>query len=307
LRHKINTLETTEEIKEKPVWEVLSLVIIAVVIGLLIGTFAGVMVAALVSGDGLIVTENQKFSKTGLLIIQGFTSTFGLLLFPFVVYTKICKIHPTAFFKRRVTPLSIFYLLFIVISFGVVLSVVIEWNQNVHFPEFLKSFEEWARLKEDQLAILTKDLTQFDSLGYFLLALFVIGVVAGITEEYLFRGILQTQLLRWTKSHHAAIWISAILFSAFHVQFFGFVPRVLLGALFGYLYVWSGNLIVPIVAHFINNGLQVFALYLYQQGIIAINMDSPEAASWPAIFVAALVFGVLAFYFKKSHQTINQL
>ncbi len=284
----------------------LSLVIIGVVIGLFIGSFAGLLIAALVSGDGLIVVANQKFSKTGLLIIQGFTSTFGLLLFPFIVYTKICKIKSNTFFNGQVKPLSILSLLFIVISFSIGLSVIIEWNQNIHFPDFLKSFESWARLKEDELALLTKDLTQFDSVGYFLLALLVIGVVAGITEEYLFRGILQTQLLRWTKNHHAAIWISAILFSAFHVQFFGFVPRVMLGALFGYLYVWSGNLIVPIVAHFINNGLQVVAMYLYQQGIITMEMDSPEAAPWPAVFIGTLIFSALIYYYKKYHQSINQ-
>jgi membrane protease YdiL (CAAX protease family) len=299
-------LETTTEIKKRPVWEVLSLVIIGVVIGLFIGSFAGLLIAALVSGDGLIVVANQKFSKTGLLIIQGFTSTFGLLLFPFIVYTKICKIKSNTFFNGQVKPLSILSLLFIVISFSIGLSVIIEWNQNIHFPDFLKSFESWARLKEDELALLTKDLTQFDSVGYFLLALLVIGVVAGITEEYLFRGILQTQLLRWTKNHHAAIWISAILFSAFHVQFFGFVPRVMLGALFGYLYVWSGNLIVPIVAHFINNGLQVVAMYLYQQGIITMEMDSPEAAPWPAVFIGTLIFSALIYYYKKYHQSINQ-
>lgn len=299
-------METIEETKERPVWEVLSLSIIGMLIGMLIGTFAGLLVAGIVSGNGLAIIENQKFSKTDLLIIQGFTSTFGLLIFPFIAYSKICKINPRAFFKTRVTSLSILSLLFIVASFSIGLSVIIEWNQNIHFPDFLKSFEEWARLKEDELEILMKDLTQFDSFGYFALGLLVIGVVAGVTEEYLFRGILQTQILRWTKNHHAAIWISAILFSAFHVQFFGFVPRVLLGALFGYLYVWSGNLIVPIVAHFINNGSQVILLYLSQKGIITIDMESPEAAPWPAVVIATSIFVALLYYFKKYHQSHNQ-
>jgi membrane protease YdiL (CAAX protease family) len=299
-------LGTTEEIKERPVWEVLSLSIIGMVIGMFIGGFIGLLVAGLVSGNGLTLVANQSFSKTDLLIIQGFTSTFGLLVFPFIAYSKICRISPNTFFKGGVTPISILSLLFIVISFSIGLSVIIEWNQNIHFPEFLKSFEEWARLKEDDLAVLMKDLTQFDSFGYFALGLFVIGVVAAVTEEYLFRGILQTQILRWTKNQHAAIWITAILFSAFHVQFFGFVPRVLLGALFGYLYVWSGNLMIPIAAHFINNGSQVILLYLSQKGIITIDMESTEAAPWSAVIIATALFIALLYYFKKYHQSINQ-
>lgn len=297
---------TTEEIKEKPVWEVLSLVIIGLVIGMFIGTFTGLLVAGLVSGNGLSIIQNQQFSKTDLLIIQGFTSTFGLLIFPFIAYSKICRISPNTFFKTRVSPFSILSLLFIVISFSVALSVVIEWNQNIHFPDFLKSFEEWARLKEDELEVLTKNLTQFDSFGYFVLGLLVIGLVAGVAEEYLFRGIIQTQILRWTKNYHVAIWISAILFSAFHVQFFGFVPRVFLGALFGYLYVWSGNLIIPIVAHFINNGLQVIMMYLYQRGVLTMDMDSTEAAPLEFILLALLIFAALIYYFKKYNQSIKQ-
>ncbi len=297
---------TTEEIKERPVWEVLSLSIIGMVIGMLIGTFVGLLVAGLVSGNGLTLVANQSFSKTDLLIIQGITSTFGLLVFPFIAYSKICRISPNTFFKKGVTPISILSLLFIVISFSIGLSVIIEWNQNVHFPSFLKSFEEWARLKENEMEVLTKDLTQFDSFGYFALALLVIGVVAGVAEEYMFRGVLQTQILRWTKNHHAAIWITAILFSAFHVQFFGFVPRMLLGALFGYLYVWSGNLIIPIAAHFINNGSQVILLYLSQKGIITIDMESTEAAPWSAVIIATALFIALLYYFKKHHQSTNQ-
>jgi uncharacterized protein len=299
-------LETTEEIKERPVWEVLALSILAMIIGLFIGGFAGVIVVALKSGDALTLISNQSFSKTDLLIIQGFTSTIGLLFFPFIAYTKICKSSSTAFFKSRITPVSIISLLFISFSFLIVLSTIIEWNQNVHFPEFLKSFEEWARQKEDDLAVLMKDLTQFDSFGYFALGLFVIGVVAAVTEEYLFRGILQTQILRWTKNPHIAIWISAILFSAFHVQFFGFVPRVLLGALFGYLFVWTGNLSVPIAAHFINNGFQVIMMYLYQKGVVTMDVDSTESAPWPVVLIAFVVFSILVYYFKKYHESINQ-
>jgi membrane protease YdiL (CAAX protease family) len=91
------------------------------------------------------------------------------------------------------------------------------------------------------------------------------------------------------------------------MQFFGFVPRVLLGALFGYLYVWSGNLLLPIIAHFVNNGFSVLMMYLYQKGMIATDMvDSTEAAPWPVVLSFTIVFAGLVHYFKKHHTTSNQ-
>jgi membrane protease YdiL (CAAX protease family) len=94
------------------------------------------------------------------------------------------------------------------------------------------------------------------------------------------------------------------------MQFFGFVPRMLLGALFGYLYVWSGNLLLPMIAHFVNNGFSVLMMYLYQRGAITMDMDSPEAAPWPLpwplVASLTLVFVALLFYFKKYHTNHNQ-
>jgi hypothetical protein len=91
------------------------------------------------------------------------------------------------------------------------------------------------------------------------------------------------------------------MFSAFHLQFFGFVPRMLLGALFGYLYYWSGNLLMPIFAHFINNGFSVLMLYLNQLGVVDIDIDSTETAPWPAV-VGFTVLGIaLLYYFKFYH------
>jgi len=114
-----------------------------------------------------------------------------------------------------------------------------------------------------------------------------------------FRGMLQPQLLRATKNIHVAIWTTAILFSAFHLQFFGFVPRMLLGALFGYLYYWSGNLLMPMFAHFVNNGFSVLMLYLNQKSVIDMDMESTEAAPWPAVIIFTLIAGAMLYYYKK--------
>jgi uncharacterized membrane protein (Fun14 family) len=110
--------------------------------------------------------------------------------------------------------------------------------------------------------------------------------------------MLQPQLQRATRNAHVAIWISAFLFSSLHMQFFGFVPRLALGALFGYLYSWSGNLIVPIVAHFINNGFSLLMLYLHQLGKIDIDLESTKAVPWPAVISGTILTLVLLAYLK---------
>jgi hypothetical protein len=120
--------------------------------------------------------------------------------------------------------------------------------------------------------------------------------------------LIQTELYRGTKNIHVAIWISSILFSAFHVQFFGFVPRLLLGALFGYLYYWSGNIFVPMLAHIINNSLTVIVIYLNQQGMVSDEMVADDsAAPWPAVIVCAIICTALLYYFKNFFEQKKQL
>ena len=149
------------------------------------------------------------------------------------------------------------------------------------------------------MKVLTEFLTDFDSTGYFILAIFVIAVIPGIGEELLFRGFLQNILRRIFKNDHVAIWTAAIVFSAIHFQFYGFIPRVLLGALFGYLYVWTGNLLIPICAHFINNSVSLIALYIYQKGLTDIDVESTEALPTVYVLIFSALFVVTLAYFKN--------
>lgn len=131
------------------------------------------------------------------------------------------------------------------------------WNQSLNLPEFLHSVEQWMVDKEKQAEVLTSQMLNINSWGGLLMNLLVIALLAGIGEELLFRGVLQKIMIGWTKNIHWGVWITAIIFSAIHLQFFGFIPRLALGALLGYLFVWSKNLWVPILAHTINNAFVV--------------------------------------------------
>jgi uncharacterized protein len=141
-------------------------------------------------------------------------------------------------------------------------------NAEMHFPEWMSGVEGWMRNAEDTAEKLTKAFLKVDTLGGLLLNLFMIAVLPALGEELLFRGVIQKLFSQITRNVHWGIWISAALFSALHMQFYGFIPRLLLGGMFGYLLVWSGSLWLPIIAHFINNAAAVILLYMIDKGQI---------------------------------------
>lgn len=201
--------------------------------------------------------------RMAMMQMQGIVSVFTFIAAPLLFLKYFDKesvavnIYPTQVTKPILWVLAPF----IVIFFMPVDTWIIEWNQSMVLPEGMKGIEQWAKEQEAQMQELTTYMTNFANVVEFLAAIVILAVVPAIGEELLFRGILQNKITLLTKNYHVAIWVSAIVFSAIHFQFYGFVPRVLLGALFGYLYVWSGNLGVAILAHFINNGFTLFLIY----------------------------------------------
>jgi uncharacterized protein len=285
------------------------LIIIFVGVGfLLIGPGIGLLVAsAFYEGDLLTALQSNPDQTLfiPLMITQGFASLIGLILIP-VLYIILVERKPVAPYFRFHDPWGIVIplLIFIGIGFQVVLSPVVEWNMHFQFPEFLQEFGRWAREREDALAEMTRLLTNFQTTENFVLGFVVIALLPGIGEELVFRGLIQRELYRGSGNLHLSVWAAAFIFSAIHMQFFGFVPRMMLGALFGYLYHWSGNLIVPMFAHFFHNGFTVVMLYLHQQGLIAVDIESEEAAPWPWVSVSVVATLALLYYFRKLYISI---
>ena len=244
--------------------------------------------------------------KIPLYIIQGFATFVGLIVGPSLLLLSFRR-SVTDFFRRdhfAIQPIVLTIL--IVIVFVGVNSFFIEWNANLSLPEPLKGFEDWAREKENAAEVITTFLTKFESVGQLFLALFVIAVLPGIGEELVFRGLLQKEFIKSGANVHVSIWVAAILFSTMHMQFFGFVPRVFLGALFGYLYYWSGNLSLAMFAHFINNAASVLALYFYQQGAFEYDLENAESLPWQMIAISAglTIAGLAAFKKYYSDKSI---
>jgi len=286
-----------------------------VMLGLVVGNLLGLIVSLPLFGadyQAMIEafanpTANPE-SRRALLIVQACSSLFGFVLSPLAFYVFIEKKRVGELLSSKgIDPTLMLLVGGVVISFMVVNSVVIEWNMNLDLGIFSSAFEEWASAKEAQLKELTEYLTRFDNIGGLLVGILVIAVLPALGEEIVFRGLAQPMFHRLFNNPHAGIWVAAFLFSFIHLQFYGFFPRFLLGALFGYIYYWSGNLWYPIFAHFVNNGFTLVMLYMYQQQVTDMNVEDTESVPIYSALLALLATVTILYYIrKKTVETATQ-
>jgi uncharacterized protein len=180
-----------------------------------------------------------------------------------------------------------------------IINITAELNKNIQLPEYFKSIEIWLKRSENNAEAITNAFLQGTEISTYLFNVFLIAVLPAIGEELMFRGVIQRILKDWTKNIHLAIWISAILFSAMHMQFYGFIPRMLMGALFGYIFIWSGSLWIPILAHFINNALAVSLHYFTNKGY-SLQIIEEIGTGYNALFFvlcSSIIVGLLLFQF----------
>lgn len=149
---------------------------------------------------------------------------------------------------------------------------IIHWNASMHLPEAWSDLEETFRKMEELNGSIGEKLMSSGSVWGLVSGVLVIGVLTGIAEEWYFRGGMQRLLTGCRVNHHVAIWVTAFVFSAMHFQFFGFFPRLLMGAWFGYLVWWTGSVWASSLAHALNNSLVVIFTWLQVRGVI----DDPD-------------------------------
>jgi len=282
----------------------LSIILGFVIVGPILGLAAS---SALYEGDLLKDLENSAAGKPGfieaILLMQGIVTFVGLIFFPIIHITQLEHKRLRPFFPTQPQTLLILIVVAgIGLTFPISLSPLAEWNMNLKFPEFMSGFENWALQEEERLAKLTEVITDFKSLGDMFIGVLVIALLPAVGEELVFRGMIQRELWRGTLNIHLAIWVSAAIFSAIHIQFYGFVPRLLLGALFGYLYYWSGNLLIPMFSHFFNNAFAILMVYLNHVKITDINIENGEAAPFHYVIGALIVTLGLLYYIWRHYR-----
>lgn len=199
---------------------------------------------------------------------------------------------------------SMYNSLLAIVLFLVILpfvNLLASWNELVSLPASLAQLEALMRQMEDLAAKITLKMLSEQSVPDLFANLFFLALLPAITEELFFRGALQ-RILEQKFNLHWCVWISAAIFSAYHMQFFGFVPRLLLGALLGYLMLWGGSIYLPMLAHFINNATLVIFYFLWKNNYVSFNVDNIGSAnqSWLGFMSLALAVPLIFILAKRN-------
>ncbi|HPR30449.1 MAG TPA: type II CAAX endopeptidase family protein [Prolixibacteraceae bacterium] len=242
--------------------------------------------------------ENVPFLKY-LQMVQ----SIGLFIVPSLILAKIFSGSLWNYLKMDQSPMvrSLFLALILILVSSPFINATGVINSRMSFPDWMSGIEEWMRASEDNAGELTQLFLNTDTIWGLLFNILMIGIIPALGEELLFRGIIQRIFTRWTRNVHLGVWISALLFSALHFQFYGFIPRALLGVMFGYLLAMSGSLWLPVAAHFFNNTIAVLAYYFYDKGILSFDPETLGAESgfgWAAAVSLAGVLSLMVYLFR---------
>jgi membrane protease YdiL (CAAX protease family) len=260
--------------------------------------FVGLMLTGVVSAVYLAISGKPNLDLLSPNMLKAMQTLQAVIVFlaPALLCAYLFHESPKQYLTLR-RPFSAIQFLIVC---GIMVSILpfINWigyyNSHMVLPEALAGLESQLKGAEKEAEKLIQLLLSDKGLAGFLSSLFVIGLVAAVCEEFLFRGVLQQTLIRFTRNIHLAVWISAIVFSAIHFQFYGFVPRMILGAVLGYIFIWTGSIWASVLAHFLNNAFFVVFYYLYVGTPIYGEFDKfGTKDGWPYALAGFLVASLL--------------
>ena len=257
-----------------------------------------------------LITQGNPLSDINTLKWIQLLQTISLFLLPSLILAYLCAKAPFSWLQldKKADWKVFLWAVGIMLVALPAINMLAQWNQQMVLPTWLSGVEEWMKSKEAEAEWLTKQFMSATTVSALLVNLFLMAVLPALSEEITFRGVLQ-RLLNFqlsTFNSHLAIWLTAIIFSAIHMQFYGFVPRMLMGALFGYMLVWTGSLWVPMLMHFVNNGMAVLLYFMANRAHW--DMDKVDAIGtgntlW--LGIVSLVLTVVGIYMFRRSTTIR--
>lgn len=268
--------------------------------------FVLVTVLCMVVGSVTVGLLTMHGVTPGKLRIGTVMQDVVMFIAPAIMVAMLCTRTPAKFLMVEKRPDGTMLLLVAATIVAAVpaMNWIVEWNKNLTLPESMAGMEEWMRAAEENAAQMTMMLFGNWSTGAYIVALMIAGVLAGVSEEMYFRGTLQRLIATVPVSKHVAVWVTAVIFSAVHMQFYGFVPRLLLGAYFGYLAVWTECLWVPVVAHILNNSLAATSIWMaHRNGTAAMDSIGTEPQHWWLTLTSVVITAWLIMMTYKRKET----
>lgn len=284
-----------------------------VIVGLILAVMGGVLLtmiqchADMAKAILLLSSLNDPSSLPLLKELQILQSVL-LFIVPAGIAGYLFGHSSTAYFGLNKFPSGsvILMILFIMLVSLPLINGMVSLNEMMKLPSAFRGMEQWMKEAEDQAAQITETFLDVHSIGGFAVNMLMIAVIPAIGEELLFRGLFQRLFGEWFKNIHVAIFLAAFLFGAVHLQFYGLLPRMMLGVMFGYLYLWTGTLWAPVITHFLNNGAAVLVSYLSNTGVIHADYEKFGSTNnvflitGSVLFTGALLYGIFMVSRKKS-------
>jgi hypothetical protein len=277
-----------------PPFQLAVYVLAAMICGFLIGNLLFILISADPESwaTGTLSTNNASAQqiRLGLLISHAFTFAIpGIAVLFFFHRTKWWKSITVRPFPGRQL------LLVLLFFFAAIPLVGVSVWINLQIP-----LPDWAVQTEADTSELLQKVLTFESPQALVLAFLAIAVAAGVGEEIIFRGILQGRVFK-SLNHHLAIWLAGAIFSLIHLELAGFLPRMVLGAILGYAFYWSGSLLLPILIHICFNGIQVIAAYT--TGEFQADTTPVDLPAWYLILGSLVfTFGIGVYLERQSKQ-----
>ena len=259
---------------------------------------------------GSIFFFEQPLSINALKWVQFIQST-AMFLLPPLCMAYLWSKQPLDWLKVKGESLWAVMLMLVALP---AINLLGHLNQQMTLPAFLEPLEQWMKTSEENAKVLTEQFLNVTTFSGLIINLLLMALLPAVAEELTFRGVLMNlfelkgeRLKVKGKRTHLAIWCSAILFSAIHLQFYGFVPRMLMGALFGYMLVWTGSLWIPILMHFTNNAMAVLLYFVaYRAGWNMEQVDAIGTNDTLWLGVVSMVLTIVGIYaFRRSTTMSN--
>jgi membrane protease YdiL (CAAX protease family) len=249
--------------------------------------------------DFAVKDEDVSFLRY-LLIIQD----ISLFIVPGIIIFTLMRSGRERRFSDSKIPGILDVGLIVVLAFCIfpVTSFTGQLNAGLNLPEWLSGIENWITEKEENASQLIDTLIISDTSTVLIWNLIIIAVIPAIGEELIFRGVLQKILYGLFKSPHVAILVTSLVFSAIHFQFYGFIPRIILGLVFGYLFFWSGTLWLPVISHFVNNAVPVIGAYLEGWDKLNVSPDASLAKQVISLPLPIIISILILIYFRKRYK-----
>lgn len=231
--------------------------------------------------------------------------TIGMFLVPAWVLAWIFGKKPGTYLKTNKGFLIISLILVVVMVFLIqpFINLTAVANRLLVLPSSMNDVQTWMMESEKSAEINTLAFLEVSSGWILVFNIVMVGVLPAIAEEFFFRGVIQKLFVDWSKNLHLGILFSALLFSAFHMQFYTFLPRLIMGIYLGYLFVWSGSMWIPVFAHFVNNSVGVVGIYLLHNNYLGEQIEATELTG--SLIITGLISvvictGLLLLIRKKS-------